>query len=78
MSARAAHQGDLGRVGGSKLDRLDVEIGGLVEPVRFDHLDFPRGRSGFLDGNAQGVAGFGAGRQTGDRGDSEGGERTRV
>jgi hypothetical protein len=71
----AAHQSDLGRVGGRKLDRLDIEIDGLVEPARLDQLDFPGGRSGFLDGDAQGVGGVGARRQTPASRDSEGDEQ---
>jgi hypothetical protein len=68
----AALERDFSCVGRSKLSRLDVKIRGLVEPARLDHPDFPGRRSGLLDRDAQAVGGFGAGRQTGARSDSEG------
>ena len=72
----AAHQGDLGRICRSKLDRLDVEIGGLVEAraalitSRFPKTPFLF--SGSRD--AQGVGGFQRlTNQTGACGQSHGG-----
>ena len=64
MSAAPPIERDLGRFGGGKLDRLDVEIRRLVEAARLDQFDLPGGRSGLLDRDAQSVGGFGAGGET--------------